>query len=67
MRRFGFSFCAAVGVCASAYAADLQTQAVQVIGITPTLGTGIDKDKVPANIQNFNADEMVVGQAQQIQ
>ena len=67
MRRFGFSFCAAVGVCASAYAADLQTQAVQVIGITPTLGTGIDKDKVPANIQNFNADEMVVGQAQTIE
>ena len=69
MQRLSVGFCvgASLCVCASAFAADLQTQAVQVIGITPTLGTGIDKDKVPTNVQNFNVGDITPGQPQTIE
>ena len=47
-------------------AADLQTAPVTVIAVTPTLGTGIDQDLVPAAVQNFTAQDLRPGQPQSI-
>jgi outer membrane receptor protein involved in Fe transport len=41
----------------------LQTAPVEVIGVTPVQGTGIDKDKVPVNVQTFSAKEVGAGSA----
>jgi len=41
----------------------LQTAPVEVIGITPVQGTGIDKDKVPVNVQTFSAKDVGAGSA----
>ncbi len=59
----GVAFCAAT----AAQAEELKTEAVQVIGITPTLGTGIDKDKVPSNVQNLTVDDIRPGQPETIE
>jgi len=31
---------------------------VEVIGVTPLVGAGIDKDKIPANVQTLSGDEL---------
>ena len=34
---------------------------VLVLGTTPVLGTGIDKDKVPVNVRSFSANDIAAG------
>jgi len=73
MRKVWFKPGAALGAGLSmmaaggAVAGDLTTPNVEAIGITPTLGTGIDKNKVPTNVQNFNVDDIAPGQPETIE
>jgi iron complex outermembrane recepter protein len=38
-----------------------QVAPIEVVGVTPVLGTGIDKDRVPVNVQSFSAGEISTG------
>ncbi len=39
-----------------------QVPPMEVIGVSPVLGTGIEKDKVPSDVQTFSAPEMTQGE-----
>ena len=40
---------------------DPQLPSVDIVGLTPVLGTGVEKDKVPSNVQSFSAAEIAAG------
>ncbi len=39
-----------------------QVPPIEVIGVSPVLGTGIEKDKVPSDVQTFSAPQMTQGE-----
>ncbi|MGQ0657731.1 MAG: TonB-dependent receptor [Chromatiales bacterium] len=55
------ALCAAVaaGLAANAQAQDTEAlEEVEVIGITPTHGVGLPKDKIPVNVQSATAEDL---------
>ncbi len=52
-----------IGGPATAQQAPLQLDPIEVIGITPTHGAGIDRDRVPANVQTATGADLRDSQA----
>jgi len=36
----------------------IELDAVEVVGVTPLQGSGVEKDKIPSNVQTVNADQL---------
>lgn len=45
----------------------LTTPSVDVIGVTPVMGTGVDRDTVPSSVQSLSAGDMQKGQSTTIE
>lgn len=48
-------------------AGTLTTPTVDVIGVTPVMGTGVDRDTVPSSVQSLSVGDMQKGQATTIE
>lgn len=62
MKKITFGIIGLYSLCpilpAMAHEQPLELDTVEVIGVTPLQGSGVEKDKIPANVQTVNAEQL---------
>lgn len=68
LTRMGFGVMVGLlAASADGRAQSLSTPEVDVIGVTPVMGTGVDRDTVPSAVQSLSAGDMQKGQSATIE